>query len=299
MKCEDCLFYYDDYIDEELNASEVSEISEHLAACPSCSFSYREFGREEEIFKHHLLKAEATPALWKNLQSAIENEKIVPITSSTTTISGKFKEVFGNFNLIFSPRGMALSGLAVVVACAIIFLLVSHKNNPVEYAGLDPEISPASQLTESISNQPSLKVGTEKGISQAERNQPFSTTTAKQFKATRIKRSIERITPVPKRTERKKTETVAARHESSKELLPGEQKYLEIIAGLTEEVKSIEPMMPKVLSEEYQRNLSAVDKAIEETRKSARRHPKNQDVMNFVTTAYQGKIALLSEAARR
>src|SRR5918998_6059789 len=122
MKCEDCLFYYDDYIDEELNASEVSEISEHLAACRSCSFSYREFGREEEIFERHLLKAQATPALWKNLQSAIENEKIVPITSSTTTICGKFKEVFGNFNLIFSPRGMALSGLAVVVACAIIFL---------------------------------------------------------------------------------------------------------------------------------------------------------------------------------
>ena len=82
-------------------------------------------------------------------------------------------------------------------------------------------------------------------------------------------------------------------------MLPGEEKYLEVIAGLTEEVKSIEPGLPPALSAEYKRNLSAVDKAIEETRKSARRHPKNQDVMNFVVAAYEGKIALLSEVARQ
>ena len=302
MECKDCLFLFDDYIADELAAEERSKISEHLAACESCADFYETFRRQERAVEHYLLQAEASPALWGNLQTAIRNEKVDPLPAHTATTKGKLKSVFSNFNLIFSPHILAFSAFALIIACTLVFVLVRHKNYPAEHAQNNSERAPVSRINEPTNvNQSSTHDKGEKAISQDGQKIPLRETTGKQIVKTQIERSTRQaVPPVRKNSKRKHTEKAAHRNEQSGgDLLPGEEKYLEVIAGLTEEVKSIEPGLPPALSAEYKRSLSAVDKAIEETRKSARRHPKNQDVMNFVVAAYEGKIALLNEVAKQ
>ena len=301
MECKDYLFLFDDYIAEELDAQEISEISEHLALCESCSLSYKEFRRQQEAIEQYLLEVQATPVLWKNLQTAIKNEKIVQSNFSTTIISRNFKKVFSAFGLIFSPRVMALSGLVTVGFFTLIFFLVRNKDSSPEYARKNVEVLQASPTNEQAKRGESVTVdSTTKETSQTDEKNPVLVRAVKPFEVRQIKRSNEGTSQLPRRnSEWKKPKKISQPNEPGKDLLPGEQKYLETIAKLTEEVKSIEADMPPVLSAEYKRNFSAVDQAIVETRKSAQRHPKNPDVMNFVFSAYQGKIALLSDVARQ
>ena len=300
MECKDCLFLFDDYIADELEAKKFSQISKHLAICESCADFYEEFRRQQRAVERYLLKAEATPVLWKNLQTQIRNENVVPSSSRTATISGKFNSVFNNFGLLISPRRLGLSALAVIFACTIVVLLVRHKNPAAEYAQNNQQTPPISESNEPTRNQSSAADETERQMSQIDREKPKPETNAQQAAETKNQPVTRRTARLHrKRFEQKKTETIAPLDEPGKDLLPGEQKYLETIADLTEVVKSIEPDMSLALSNEYKRNLSAVDKAIKETRKSARRYPKNQDVMNFVFSAYQGKIALLSDVAKQ
>jgi hypothetical protein len=161
---------------------------------------------------------------------------------------------------------------------------------------------PVARINEPANvNQSFTNSEAEKSSSQDGRKIPSAAPMATKVAETKTERSIrQEVPPLRKHWKRKIMEKAVPRGEQKdKELLPGEEKYLEVIAGLTEEVKTIEPGLPPALSAEYKRNLSAVDKAIKETRKSARRHPKNQDVINFVFSAYQGKIALLSDVAKQ
>lgn len=298
MDCKDCLFLFDEYLDDELEARESSEISEHLAICQSCANFYKEFRRQQEAVERYLLRAEASPALWKNLETRIRNENVVPSPARATKTIAKFKNAFNNFNLIFSPRTVAFSALVVII-CTFAFFLVRERNHPAEHAQNNRETPPVSGSNAPIRNESQVSSETEKENSQTEWEVPTPATIAKPPETARNRRSVRRITPLRRRTERKKPETVLQRPEPGEDLLPGEEKYLETIARLTKEVKSVEADMPRVLSAEYKRNLSAVNQAIVETRKSAQRHPKNPDVMNFVFSAYQGKITLLSDVARQ
>lgn len=299
MDCKDCLFLFDEYLDDELEARESSEISEHLAVCQSCANFYKEFRRQQEVVERYLLRAEASPTLWKNLQTAIKNENVIPSPTRATTTYGKFKSIFNHFHSIFPLRRLAFSALAVIAVCTFTFFLVRERNRPAEHAQNNREMPPVSGSNAPIRNESQVSSETEKENSQTEWEVPTPATIAKPPETARNRRSVRRITPPRRRTERKKPETVLQRPEPGEDLLPGEEKYLETIARLTKEVKSVEADMPRVLSAEYKRNLSAVNQAIVETRKSAQRHPKNPDVMNFVFSAYQGKITLLSDVARQ
>jgi hypothetical protein len=48
---------------------------------------------------------------------------------------------------------------------------------------------------------------------------------------------------------------------------------------------------------DYERNLAVVDQAIASTRQQAKRNPNDRDAMEFMYTAYQNKIELLSAVA--
>ena len=301
MECEDCLFLFEDYIANELEAKEFSRVSKHLAVCESCSFNYQEFRLQQEAVEQYLLQAEATPVLWKNLQTAIKQEKIIQSPSYTIPISKNYKKVFSAFGLIFSLRGMVLTGLGIVVFFTLIFLLIRSEDSSSEYARKNEEFIQAPATNEPAQQSDFLTFESPvKETSQPKKKNPVLPITEKPLELRRIKPSNEPRGLLPHRnSEEENSKKVSQPAEQEKDLLPGERKYLETIAKLTAEVKSIEADMPPVLSEEYKRNLSAVDQAIVETRKSAQRHPKNPDVMNFVFSAYQGKITLLSGIARQ
>jgi hypothetical protein len=196
---------------------------------------------------------------------------------------------------------MVLTGLGIVVFFTLIFLLIRSEDSSSEYARKNEEFLQAPATNEPAKQSDSLTFESPaKETSQPKKKNPVLPITVKPLELRQIKQSNERMSPLQRRnSEGKNLKKVSPPDDQREDLLPGEQKYLETIAKLTEEVKSIEADMPPVLSAEYKRNLSAVDQAIVETRKSAQRHPKNPDVMDFVYSAYQGKIALLSDVAKQ
>ena len=81
-------------------------------------------------------------------------------------------------------------------------------------------------------------------------------------------------------------------------LLPGERSYLKTIASLDAAIKaeSNRQMKPS-MQVEYERNLAMVDQAIAATRSAAKVNPSDPDAAEFMFSAYQSKIDLLSQVA--
>jgi hypothetical protein len=295
MKCENFLLLIDAYIEDDLESQDNSEVSEHLAVCESCAFSYQKIRREQEMFERYFLEAEATPALWKNLQSAIRNEKTAQPASSTTLLGRKFEKFFRDISFGFSSGKVAFAGLGILVLCTFIFLFIQRENTSVEYAETNSNILRVSQIDKQVESQSSVSGINQKEDVQISQTPSTAKTTAKQLIVKQFRQSSKQVKVLPRRN----SDIASSRTESEKNLLSNEQKYLETIAKLTAEVKSVETNMPPVLSVEYKRNLLTVDQAIAETRSAAQRYPKNLDVANFVLSAYRGKIALLSDVAKK
>jgi hypothetical protein len=85
--------------------------------------------------------------------------------------------------------------------------------------------------------------------------------------------------------------------ESTAKLLSGEQGYIKTIAALDATIKSNERPMRPGLQVEYQHNLAVVDDAIAATRAAAQKNPKDPDAAQFLISAYQSKVDLMTQVA--
>ncbi|MCA1594399.1 MAG: hypothetical protein LC754_17585 [Acidobacteria bacterium] len=85
-----------------------------------------------------------------------------------------------------------------------------------------------------------------------------------------------------------------------KELLSSEKQYEASIASLSRTIASGGDVVlrPSVRAD-YERNLAVLNQAIAETRNLALRHPKDRDAVNFLMSAYQSKIELLTTVANQ
>ena len=85
--------------------------------------------------------------------------------------------------------------------------------------------------------------------------------------------------------------------ERTAKLLPGEQGYIKTIAALDATIRSnTRPMRPG-LQVEYQHNLAVVDHAIAATRAAAQKNPKDPGAAQFLISAYQSKVDLMTQVA--
>ena len=81
-------------------------------------------------------------------------------------------------------------------------------------------------------------------------------------------------------------------------LLPGEKSYLEAIATLTTAIETNnEVTLKPTVRADFERSLAVVDQAIATTRMEVKRNPNDRDAAEFMYTAYQNKIELLSAVA--
>jgi hypothetical protein len=79
--------------------------------------------------------------------------------------------------------------------------------------------------------------------------------------------------------------------------LPGERGYIKTIAALDATIRSnVRPMRPG-LQVEYQHNLAVVDQAIAATRAAVQKNPKDPDAAQFLNSAYQSKVDLMTQVA--
>jgi hypothetical protein len=82
--------------------------------------------------------------------------------------------------------------------------------------------------------------------------------------------------------------------------LPGEKTYLKTIASLSSIIETNgENALRPSLRGDYERNLALVNHAIDATRRTARRNPKDPDAIEFLYSSYQSKIDLLSTVAEQ
>ncbi|HJZ81267.1 MAG TPA: hypothetical protein VKD91_13010 [Pyrinomonadaceae bacterium] len=75
-----------------------------------------------------------------------------------------------------------------------------------------------------------------------------------------------------------------------------ERQYERAIARLNKAIQSQPPLRPS-LEVEYQYNLALVDNAIATTRDVARKNPRDPQAAQFMRTAYQSKVDLMSQIA--
>ncbi|HKS27452.1 MAG TPA: zf-HC2 domain-containing protein [Pyrinomonadaceae bacterium] len=286
------------FVDGELSDEKTEQVASHLAGCNECAELLDRVEQESaflaEAFAPEMSLPVPTVALRERLDAAIaamEPRRQVATESAGARARNWFSSLFASFSL--SPRTGALgfASLFVILTFAAIFAVIQlRQNKEAQTALADNKVTqpkPAQPVA------PTVKDNNPDEVTPAPVPAP-SEEVAKYNPATRR--------PASKRQAAKaeSPETPGASEPKTTEprLLPGEEGYLEAIASLTTvvEANKNEVLKPTVRVD-YERNLAVVDQAIASTRQQAKRNPNDRDAMEFMYTAYQNKIDLLSAVA--
>lgn len=264
------------YFDGELSDGAAERAAAHLAACMICAEAAREVQREIVLLSTALQPEFAvnvpTERLRGRLEQAIADLKLDQ-TGGVHSVPSSSRNWFGWVDELFSgPRQRAFSyaTVAAIVIAAVVLGVIYLRQQ--EGPGIE-----------------------------ARNNGPAATPAAKS--------SPDSAAPVPAPEVVKSPDVVAQgpgklppRHstreaESTPRLLPGEQGYIKTIAALDATIKSNSQPMRPGLQVEYQHSLAVVDDAIAATRAVAQKNPKDSDAAQFLISAYQSKVDLMTQVA--
>jgi hypothetical protein len=269
------------YFDGELSGLAAERVASHLSACVSCSAVAREIQNEMSLLESALRPALAVNVPTENLRQRIEaaiaeSQLATPVPAYAKPVTSRsmfswFTDLFAGF-----PRqGLSYAAVTAIVVAFLVVGVTYFKRGAVK---------PGSQLAH---NQPPAQTVNPTSSPVA------STPTNSEPSTVRTPDVAINKTPVRSVIHRRaapETETTAA-------LLPGEQNYIKTIAALDATIKSHgQPMRPG-LQVEYQHNLAVVDQAIATTRAAAQKNPKDPDAAQFVLSAYQSKVELMTQIA--
>jgi hypothetical protein len=267
------------YVDGELSDERMYEITRHLAACSECERLVDNIQADLAVLSSaldaELGVAVPTAALRSRLDAAISqiNHPIAsagfaPEASIWNRLSLALKGIYGS---ALVPAG-ALAALALVAVIGSIYLVNSSGVATGQigrvYNGdlVPPPVIPPldDTLIESGSEGASLQ-----------RNQGGHRTRRMPGTRTNISGPVK----------------------TYDQPLPGEKGYLNAIASLSGAVKQGSVTLKPTMVAEYERNLAIVNKAIEETRQTARQNPQDKDAVAFLYASYQSKVDLLNAVA--
>jgi hypothetical protein len=208
-----------------------------------------------------------------------EQQRASGIGSWLTSFAGLFK--------IAPQRAFGFASLIVVLAFAAIFGIVSW-NRSTREAGAPGVVASNDKTTSPVTAKPSPTPASEDKENAApdkeQKNPPSKRAVPK-------KPATPALVPAP---------SELPKDELAVKPLPGEQNYLKAIDSLAVEIEaSGELAMKPSLRAEYERNLAIVDRAIDSTRRTARRNPNDPDASEFLYSSYQSKLDLLSAVAEQ
>lgn len=278
------------YFDGELSLEQLESVTSHLASCANCAAMAREL-EEESALVMNALAAEfeasvPTERLRQRIDETVLGDRLAAAQSSTKTglLAGFFSGLL-NFG---TQRTLGYASLAVVLAFAAIFAVVSMRTTP----------TPAPDKQVAINETPSTPNNT--GIS---KSAPETTN------GSRIAQPIE-VSATPRQTGNPGIRRVVytapnvapkapapTPTQAPVKLIPGERAYLQTIARLDSTIQSNKKSMRPGLQVEYERNLAVVDRAIAATRSAAKSNPSDPDAADFMFAAYQSKVDLLNTIA--
>ncbi len=292
------------YVDGELSAEATKDVATHLSVCDMCNEIVREIENEMSFLSAALEAMLPAHVPTERLRARLDAAIATPLTQTASIVAAvpnkktRFHGWLDSFGalLTISPRqAAAFASLAAAVIVGLIFLssqFAKKQDAP------DLIASRANNI-----NEPPPTKGIEKSTA--------TITSNSQSSAQRYGNGIERPTITnPARVgyvnyARSKDRSLRMTSHRDKpeaapadKFLPGEQSYLNAIASLsaTVEADGGATLSPAARAE-YKRNLDVVDQAIAETRREARRNPRDGDAAEFLLSAYQSKVDLLDTMA--
>ena len=286
------------YLDGELSGDAALETQAHLSACGHCAAALSTAEGEGAFLAAAFAPDDSvnvpTAQLRARIDAAVARLEARPETNARPSGGWSFGALLASFTslLTFTPQRAA--GFAGLLACVVLAALFFSIQKP------SPEPnSPSEEKQVAVVNQPPPQTEGGSGIVREEIAQAAPTpeinknaVTFQPAKFNRSQAAKPRVKAVPVAS------SLAAPVASKAQPLPGEKDYEQAIASLSTAIShGGDAVLKPQVRAQYERNLAVLDKAIQETRLVARRNPKDKDAVDFLMSAYQSKIELLTTVA--
>lgn len=289
------------YLDGELSQESALEAAEHLAACERCAASLAEAEAEGAFLSAAFAPDEAISVPTEQLRARINAAvaRLEPQTETRAPGGWSLSALLAPLTslLTFQPqRAAAFAGLLAVVVFAAVFFTM-QKPSPDKPSGGQQVAGGGATTSQTPPNPGSDSVA---GVVPAPTVQtpvvtPVINPLSEKGGGGAVAAKYER----PRQPKRKATsEAKAVTVAPTEQPLPGEKDYEQAIASLSRAINAGgDAVLKPQVRAEYERNLAVLDKAIEETRRVARRNPKDRDAVDFLMSSYQSKVELLTTVA--
>lgn len=283
------------FVDGELSTERTEEAASHLAACDRCAGLLGEVEEGNALLAEAFAPELALPVPTASLRERLDAEitRLAP-QSSIRSASARSRLRAWFASLSFTPQqSLGFASLAVVIIFAAIFAAIQLQQR----RAAAPARIAASRTLQPL-GKPAPEAAAPIEMATPEALTPSTAGTIARVSAPRIRRApVVRREETPRAGTQPATATATATAAGPK-LLPGEKGYLEAIASLTTAIEANrDDVLKPTVRADYERNLAVVDQAIATTRQQVKKNPNNRDAMDFMYTAYQNKIDLLSAVA--
>lgn len=297
------------FVDGELSEQKAQEAAAHLAACEMCASLLDEVEQQNaflaEAFAPEMSLPVPTASLRQRLDASIADlspRRSVAAESTASRARNWFSSLFGTFS--FTPQqSLGFASLVVMVAFAGIFAAIylrrADQSTPAVVGNKGPQARVEQSPERSAGDARVDQAATAGPVSAtpAAANPAAMTPAVERANYTRPRRPGTLKQP-GKKIDDAQSPGLTGTSSSGPRLLPGEESYLEAIASLTTVVEANkDDVLKPALRADYERNLAVADQAIATTRQQAKRNPNDRDAVEFMFTAYQNKIELLSAVA--
>jgi hypothetical protein len=280
------------YLDGELSQELMSEAAAHVAACAACAAALEEAEGEASFFAAAFSPDDSlsvpTAALRSRIGAAVAQLEADAETNRARTPGRNFGGFLASLSglFAFTPQtAAAFASLLAVVALAILFFMAQRSQTPNEGQG-------GSQVAAS---RPAPVPSPEKITTPNKNEQPVATSEKENEGGKRV---LANYSPRRSTNRNNVARRSVAPSPSSEQALPGEKEYQTAIASLEKTIKlgGDATLRPSVRVT-YERDLALLDSAIKETRRVAAENPKDKDAVDFLMSAYQSKVELLTKVA--
>jgi anti-sigma factor RsiW len=270
------------YFDGELSSRATENVAAHLASCGACASTATEIQNEIALLSTALEPEFAMTVPSAHLRSRID-EAIVGLNEDRNQRAVEpnprswfnFGKPFAGFPSLAFSYGAAAAIVLAVITIGILYLNRSTSTPQVNEArNVVPAPVSGSETTKPMSSR-----------------KPDSTTDS--TSAPIDDPRLVNASYVPKRIAPRSS----TNNEAGANLLPGERDYIKTIAALEARVKSNDQPLRAGVEVEYEHNLALVDQAIAQTRVAAQKNPKDRDAAEFMLSAYQSKVELMTQIA--
>lgn len=292
MKCEDCLKVIEEYFDAELGVQETQDVGAHLGRCESCATHLEMLRRERNLYALYRRDLEVTPAIWNQIATRIQAEKI---EKQPASVAARLKERLAA--LVGAPR------LSPALTFALVIIAVGATAGLMKYMQPEPQVAvnqPVAQKRPDASvpvKESTERVNTVEDKGREAVNdyaQPDGVKAADEEKRAKLWTAEERA---DNRRSLSRPELYGDVGEPERLVREAEQKYMAAISLLSRDAKRRRTLLEPDVRARFDQTLAAVDSTIAETRRAARRQPDDPLVVQYMLAAYARKVEVLKEMA--